>query len=59
MFCADPEGVMTQETSYHLLLLNVTSYAISDNKLTLSDSLDNPQLVFEAALYTTTVTATT
>ena len=59
IFCADPDGVMTQETSYHLLLLNVTSYAISDNKLTLSDSLDNPQLVFEAALYTTTVTATT
>jgi heat shock protein HslJ len=59
MFCADPEGVMTQETGYHLLLLNVTSYAISDNKLTLSDSLGNPQLVFEAALYTTTVTATT
>jgi len=27
--------------------------------LTLSDSQGNPQLVFEAALYTTTVTATT
>ena len=59
MFCADPDGVMTQETSYHLLLLNVTSYAISNDTLTLSDSLGNPQLVFEAALYTTTVTATT
>jgi heat shock protein HslJ len=59
MFCADPDGIMAQETSYHLLLLNVTSYAISDNKLTLSDSLGTPQLVFEAALYTTAVTATT
>ncbi len=59
IFCADPDGVMTQETSYHLLLLNVTSYAISNDKLTLSDSQGNPQLVFEAALYTTTVTATT
>lgn len=59
MFCADPDGVMTQETSYVLLLRNVTSYAISDNELTLSDSLGNPQLVFEAALNTTTVTTTT
>ena len=59
MFCADPDGVMTQETTYLLLLKNVTSYAISNNELTLSDSLGNPQLVFEAALNTTTVTATT
>ncbi|MGZ4927767.1 MAG: META domain-containing protein [Halobacteriota archaeon] len=58
MFCADPEGVMTQETSYQLLLLNVTSYVISDNILTLSDSSGNPQFVFEAPLYTTTETAT-
>ena len=59
MFCADPDGVMTQEASYELLLQNVTSYAISNNELTLSNSLGNPQLVFEAALNTTTVTATT
>ena len=59
IFCADPDGVMTQETSYHLLLLNVTSYAISNDTLTLSDSQGNPQLVFEAALYTTIGTATT
>jgi heat shock protein HslJ len=59
MFCTDPDGVMIQESSYVLLLKNVTSYAISDNALTLSDSLGNPQLVFEAALNTTTVTATT
>jgi heat shock protein HslJ len=59
MFCADPDGVMTQETTYLLLLKDVTSYAISNNELTLSDSLGNPQLVFEAALNTTTVTATT
>ena len=59
MFCADPDGVMTQETTYLLLLKDVTSYAISNNELTLSDSLRNPQLVFEAALNTTTVTATT
>jgi heat shock protein HslJ len=59
MFCTDPDGVMTQETSYHLLLLNVTSYAISNNKLTLSNNQGNPQLVFEAALNTATVTATT
>jgi heat shock protein HslJ len=49
MYCTDPDGVMAQETSYHLLLLNVTSYAISNDMLTLSDSLGNPQLVFEAA----------
>ena len=59
MFCADPDGVMTQETSYQLLLHNVTSYVISDNELTLSDSSGNPQLVFEAPLNTTTETATT
>jgi heat shock protein HslJ len=59
MFCVDPDGVMTQETTYLLLLTNVTSYAISNNELTLSDSLGNPQLVFEAALNSTTVTATT
>jgi heat shock protein HslJ len=59
MFCADPDGVMTQETTYLLLLKDVTSYAISNNELTLSDSLGNPQLVFEAAFNTTTVTATT
>ena len=59
MFCADPDGVMTQETTYLLLLKDVTSYAISNNELTLSDSLGNPQLIFEAALNTTTVTATT
>jgi heat shock protein HslJ len=59
MFCADPDGVMMQETTYLLLLKNVTSYAISNNELTFSDSLGNPQLVFEAALNTTTVTATT
>jgi len=59
MFCADPDGVMTQETTYLLLLKDVASYAISNNELTLSDSLGNPQLVFEAALNTTTVTATT
>src|SRR5674476_80615 len=53
MFCVDPDGVMTQETTYLLLLTNVTSYAISNNELTLSDSLGNPQLVFEAALNTT------
>jgi heat shock protein HslJ len=59
VFCPDPDGVMLQETSYILLLKNVTSYAISNNELTLSDSLGNPQLIFEAALNTTTVTATT
>ena len=59
MFCEDPEGVMTQEVNYVLLLRNVSSYAISDSELVLSDSLGNPQLVFEAALNTTTVTATT
>ncbi|MGZ5521061.1 MAG: META domain-containing protein [Halobacteriota archaeon] len=59
MFCPDPDGVMTQETTYLLLLKDVTSYAISNNGLTLSDSLGNPKLVFEAALNTTTVTATT
>ena len=59
MFCTDPDGVMTQETSYLLLILNATSYAISNNELTLSDSLGNPQLVFEPAPNTTTVTATT
>ena len=58
MFCADPDGVMIQETTYLLLLKNVTSYAMSNNELTLSDSLGNPQLVFEAARNTTTVTAT-
>jgi heat shock protein HslJ len=58
MFCGNPDGVMAQETSYLLLLKSVTSYAISNNELTLSDSLGNPQLVFEAALNTTTVTAT-
>lgn len=46
MFCADPDGLMAQETAYLSLLKNVTSYAISNNKLTLSDSLGNPQLVF-------------
>jgi heat shock protein HslJ len=59
MFCADPDGVMTQETSYHLLLLNVTSYAISNNELTLSNSQGTPQLVYEAALNTTITSATT
>ena len=59
MFCTDPDGVMIQESSYVLLLKNVTSYTISDNALTLSDSLGNPQLAFEAALNTTTVTAVT
>jgi heat shock protein HslJ len=58
MFCTDPDGIMTQESSYVLLLKNATSYAISINELTLSDSLGNPQLVFEAALNNTTVTAT-
>jgi heat shock protein HslJ len=53
MFCADPDGVMMQEASYQLLLQNVTSYAISNNELTLSNSLGNPQLVFETALNTT------
>jgi heat shock protein HslJ len=59
IFCTDPDGVMIQESSYVLLLKNVTSYTISDNALTLSDNLGNPQLVFEAALNTTTVTAAT
>jgi len=59
MFCTDPDGVMIQESSYVLLLKNVTSYTISDNALTLSDGLGDPQLVFEAALNTTTVTAAT
>jgi heat shock protein HslJ len=59
MFCADPDGVMTQETSYDLLLLNVTSYAISNNELTLSNSQGTPQLVYEAALNTTITSATT
>ena len=59
MFCTDPDGVMAQESSYLLLLTNVTSFSISNNKLTLSNSQGTPQLVYEAALDATTTSATT
>jgi heat shock protein HslJ len=49
MYCAIPDGVMTQETTYLLLLKTVTSYTISDNVLTLSGEVGSPQLMFHSA----------
>jgi len=54
MYCTAPDGVMTQETTYLLLLKNVTAYAISNDRLTLSNELGDAQLVFNAAANATT-----
>ncbi|MEI7826920.1 MAG: META domain-containing protein [Euryarchaeota archaeon] len=53
MFCSDPPGVMSQETTYLLLLKNVTAYTVSNDRLTLSNGLGDMQLVFSAASTTT------
>ena len=53
MYCTAPEGVMTQESTYLLLLKNVTAYTISNDQLTLSNELGDSQLVFNAANATT------
>jgi heat shock protein HslJ len=53
MYCAAPDGVMTQESTYLLLLNNVTAYTISNDRLTLSNELGDAQLVFNAANATT------
>jgi heat shock protein HslJ len=53
MYCTTPDGVMTQETTYLLLLKNVTAYTISDDQLTLTNELGHAQLVFNAANATT------
>jgi heat shock protein HslJ len=49
MYCTAPDGVMTQETTYLVLLKNVTAYTISNEQLTLSDAAGDSQLVFKAA----------
>ena len=54
MYCTSPDGVMTQETTYLLLLKNVTAYAISNDQLTLSNELGDAQLVFNATANATT-----
>ena len=54
MYCTAPDGVMTQETTYLLLLKNVTEYTISNDRLTLSNELGGAQLVFNAAANATT-----
>jgi heat shock protein HslJ len=54
MYCTAPNGVMTQETTYLLLLKNVTTYAISNDQLTLSNEQGGAQLVFNAAANATT-----
>jgi heat shock protein HslJ len=48
MYCA-PDDVMTQETTYLLLLKTVTAYAISGNVLTLSGEAGSSQLIFHSA----------
>ncbi|MGA7076538.1 MAG: META domain-containing protein [Halobacteriota archaeon] len=53
MYCTAPDGVMTQETTYLLLLKNVTAYAINNDQLTLSNELGDAQLIFNAANATT------
>jgi heat shock protein HslJ len=54
MYCTAPNGVMTQETTYLLLLKNVTAYTISNDQLTLSDATGDSQLTFDAAANATT-----
>jgi heat shock protein HslJ len=49
MYCTAPDGVMTQESTYLLLLKNVTAYTINNDRLTLSNELGHAQLVFNAA----------
>jgi len=49
MYCTAPDGVMTQESTYLLLLKNVTAYTISNDRLTLSNDLGDAQLVFNVA----------
>lgn len=49
MSCTTPDGVMTQETTYLLLLKTVTAYTISDDVLTLSGEAGSPQLIFHSA----------
>jgi heat shock protein HslJ len=53
MYCTAPDGVMTQESTYLLLLKNVTAYTINNGQLTLSNDLGDGQLVFNAATATT------
>ncbi|MGZ4925516.1 MAG: META domain-containing protein [Halobacteriota archaeon] len=49
MYCIAPDGVMTQETTYLLLLKNVTAYTINNDQLTLLDVTGDSQLIFKAA----------
>jgi len=48
MYCASPDGVMIQETTYLQLLKAATSYTLSDGVLTLSSEEGNPQLIFHS-----------
>ncbi len=52
MYCESP-GVMTQETTYILLLQNTTSYTMSANTLSLLNGVGQVQLVFSMANATT------
>lgn len=49
MYCTGPAGVMTQETAYLGLLLNVTAYSVSANGLKLSNEGGTQLLLFRAS----------
>jgi heat shock protein HslJ len=56
MYCSEP-GVMQQEAQYTDILVNVTTYTIEENQLTLSTE-DGRALVYQAESDTTTPTPT-
>ena len=49
MACADPAGVMEQETAYQMELYQITGYRVTDSTLELVTSAGETTLVFERA----------
>ena len=50
MLCAEPEGLMAQETAFLTLLESAVSYQIEDGQLVLQDEVGQPLLTFSAAV---------
>jgi len=47
MYCAEPTGVMAQETTYLRLLQKSTTYAVTADQLKISDATCTNQLIFK------------
>jgi heat shock protein HslJ len=47
MYCAEPVGVMAQETTYLKLLQGSTTYSVNADELRLSDGTSANQLIFK------------